>query len=386
MAYKAFVSSTFKDLEKHRAYVIDALRKAGFFVDPMEDWVASNDEPKVFSKARIEGCDLCILLVGFRRGFIPDGENKSITQLEYHTARMNGLDILVFVLDENSPWRREYDEIEKDPEMKKWRQYLQKEHGIGFFDLEPSSIPIAPALTRWLAERINQGTIQYDYKYILSLQPELVDLEQKCQITDTGEVLKVLREKIIIRLKELASKNSYKTDGKPPAEILRTLAESKLINAETQRSLEYAIGVTSEILYGKKVKSEEAMKAIQETAVGFNLINTIFIDLPQFRIVIKPYEMWTFMFLIDNKVLIEGEDYRARLNLLNGIRSARNVVVRNRIFECETKNGKHYFILVAGNNERVGHSILFENNKDMSKVIKSVKDHLPLAPIIDVTN
>jgi len=36
MRYKAFVSSTFEDLERHRRYVIAALRKAGFFVDPME--------------------------------------------------------------------------------------------------------------------------------------------------------------------------------------------------------------------------------------------------------------------------------------------------------------------------------------------------------------
>jgi hypothetical protein len=48
-AYKAFVSSTFEDLKAHRAFVIGALRSAGFSVDPMEDWTADADEPRRFS-------------------------------------------------------------------------------------------------------------------------------------------------------------------------------------------------------------------------------------------------------------------------------------------------------------------------------------------------
>ena len=50
MAYKAFVSSTFEDLEDHRAHVIRSLRRAGFFVDPMEEWPADSGEPKNFPR------------------------------------------------------------------------------------------------------------------------------------------------------------------------------------------------------------------------------------------------------------------------------------------------------------------------------------------------
>jgi hypothetical protein len=38
--YRVFISSTFLDLKEHRARVIRAVRAAGFFVDPMEDWPA----------------------------------------------------------------------------------------------------------------------------------------------------------------------------------------------------------------------------------------------------------------------------------------------------------------------------------------------------------
>ncbi|MGE3976462.1 MAG: DUF4062 domain-containing protein [Nitrospira sp.] len=116
--HKAFVSSTFVDLREHREHVIRSLRRAGFFVDPMEDWTADNDEPKKFSQDRLDGCDLCVLLVAFRRGFVPDGETRSITQMEYDTAVKEGIDILPFVLGEDAAWPRKFDELAKIQEYK----------------------------------------------------------------------------------------------------------------------------------------------------------------------------------------------------------------------------------------------------------------------------
>ena len=153
MALKAFVSSTFKDLKAHRAHVINALQNAGFFVDPMESWTADTDEPRVFSQRRVDGCDLCILLVAFRRGHVPEAERLSITQLEYKAAKDAGIDILVYLLDEKEPWPRSFDELDKDPQIRAWRNDLSEHKGVGFFGLNPESIRIASALTRWIAEK-----------------------------------------------------------------------------------------------------------------------------------------------------------------------------------------------------------------------------------------
>src|SRR5215467_8663807 len=130
MPYRAFVSSTFVDLKDHRAHVISSLRRAGFDVDPMEDWTADSDEPKNFSQERLNGCDLCVLLVAFRRGYVPDGESLSITQLEYEAALEHGIDILPFMLDDNAPWWGNFDERKEDPEIVKWRADLRKRHGV----------------------------------------------------------------------------------------------------------------------------------------------------------------------------------------------------------------------------------------------------------------
>jgi Domain of unknown function (DUF4062)/AAA ATPase domain len=159
--YKAFVSSTFIDLKDHRAHVINSLRNAGFFVDPMENWTADSDEPKKFSQERLNGCDLCVLLVAFRRGYVPDGEVRSITQLEYDSAVKQGVDILPFLLDENEPWPRKFDELDKDPELRKWREHLGERHGREGFKLDPRSIDKTGALGRWLSKkRVDQPESQ----------------------------------------------------------------------------------------------------------------------------------------------------------------------------------------------------------------------------------
>ena len=73
--FQAFVSSTYEDLKEHRKHVIRFLRRAGLFVDPMEDWTADSGQPKIFSQDRVDGCDLCVLLVAFRRGHVPAEES-----------------------------------------------------------------------------------------------------------------------------------------------------------------------------------------------------------------------------------------------------------------------------------------------------------------------
>lgn len=150
--YKVFLSSTFEDLKDHRAHVIRSLRRGGFVVDPMEDWTADSDEPKTFSQDRLAGCDVCVLLVAFRRGFVPEGEVHSITQMEYEAAFKQGAEVLVYQLDDDAKWWAKYDERDKDPALEVWRCGLGKRHGVEFFTDDPQSIDVTSALTRWLAK------------------------------------------------------------------------------------------------------------------------------------------------------------------------------------------------------------------------------------------
>jgi ubiquinone/menaquinone biosynthesis C-methylase UbiE len=153
MNLKAFVASTYLDLSEHRQYVLNSLRAAGISVDPMEDWSADPDLPQRLSQNRVRGCDLCILLLAFRRGFIPKGKDKSITQFEYEYAMANGIDVLVFLLRDDTPWKREYDELATDQELQRWRNELRNNHVVSEFGLEPDSVEVLPAVMRWLSAR-----------------------------------------------------------------------------------------------------------------------------------------------------------------------------------------------------------------------------------------
>src|SRR6266852_5824907 len=135
--HQAFVSSTFIDLKEHRARVIKTLRDSGIHVDPMENWTADDREPKTFSRKYLDGCDLCILLVAFRRGFVPDGETLSITQMEYQYAVEQGIPVLVFLLRDDEAWPRRFDEMNSDPGIRAWREELKKQRGVGTFGLQP---------------------------------------------------------------------------------------------------------------------------------------------------------------------------------------------------------------------------------------------------------
>jgi internalin A len=129
MGYKAFVSSTYVDLKDHRARVIAALRSSGITVDPMEEWTADTDEPKEVSTDRMRDCDFCVLLVGARRGHVPEGERLSITQL--------------------AP---AYYELEQDSELQRWRAELLEHSCVATFNADSASVdsPVRDAVARWI--------------------------------------------------------------------------------------------------------------------------------------------------------------------------------------------------------------------------------------------
>ena len=149
---QAFLSSTYSDLKDHRAYVIDRLARSGIFVDPMERWTAASDEPKTLSQDRVRDCDLCVLLVGFRRGHVPEGKIQSITQMEYFAAKDRGIDVLAFLANEEDWPADALAGLENDPATVGWRAFLKEKEVVAFFTPQPESIDIDAALSRWLRE------------------------------------------------------------------------------------------------------------------------------------------------------------------------------------------------------------------------------------------
>lgn len=95
----AFISSTQLDLAEHRKQVIDTLLSLGFFPIAMEQFVPDGTGAISVSFNRLAEAQLYIGIIGWRYGFIPQGETRSVTHLEYLEARRRGLPCYLFLAD-----------------------------------------------------------------------------------------------------------------------------------------------------------------------------------------------------------------------------------------------------------------------------------------------
>jgi hypothetical protein len=125
MDYKAFVSSTFLDLNDHRAHVIRELRKAGFFVDPMEEWTSA-------AQSRCAGIDQSArrLQALHPPGRPPPRPRAPRRDAEHHaTGGRRGpaprYRRAPFLLDDDALWKTELDERGTDAHLRPWRADIQ---------------------------------------------------------------------------------------------------------------------------------------------------------------------------------------------------------------------------------------------------------------------
>src|SRR5262245_47854975 len=120
---RVYVSSTFKDLQAHREAAIYILRQLGHQVVTMEDYTATEAPPLRKVLGDVQSCEVFIGIYAWRYGHVPKTKNSfegalldagtfkdatqgktSITEYEYLQAKASGLSVLLFLLDEQTPW------------------------------------------------------------------------------------------------------------------------------------------------------------------------------------------------------------------------------------------------------------------------------------------
>src|SRR5688572_3872053 len=93
---KIFISSTISDLPSERKAAMNAVDKVGGIPIMSEMTMEAVSKDSVSACLdKVRGSDIYILILGSRYGWQPDGK-ESITELEYKTALLNHLDILVY--------------------------------------------------------------------------------------------------------------------------------------------------------------------------------------------------------------------------------------------------------------------------------------------------
>ena len=103
-----YVSSTYEDLKQCRAAVSDALRRMGYDVRCMEDYVATDQRTDDRCQRDVESCDFYIGIFAKRYGWIPPSKTQSITELEYRRATETERTCLLFLLDKKAQWPLNY--------------------------------------------------------------------------------------------------------------------------------------------------------------------------------------------------------------------------------------------------------------------------------------
>ncbi|MCZ6676345.1 MAG: DUF4062 domain-containing protein, partial [Candidatus Poribacteria bacterium] len=124
---KIFISSTFVDLKDYRNKAAETVIQYKCQVLAMEYFGAQPEEPKTVCDREIEECEIFIGIYAHRYGFMPPGEKKSITRLEYELARKLGKDCLCFIVNDNHPWPPKLIEGDKAKELQEFLELVNKE-------------------------------------------------------------------------------------------------------------------------------------------------------------------------------------------------------------------------------------------------------------------
>lgn len=121
---RIFISSTSVDLQEHRQAVFDLIMQSGEYAIDMKYFGSRPKDPETVCREAIEQADILVGIYAWRYGWVPDGEARSITEMEFDYARARGIPCLCYVVKKNHPWNPEW--IEGSSAREKLEQFKQK--------------------------------------------------------------------------------------------------------------------------------------------------------------------------------------------------------------------------------------------------------------------
>lgn len=103
------------------------------------------------------------------------------------------------------------------------------------------------------------------------------------------------------------------------------------------------------------------------------------------KFVVKTAKNGQFHFVLkagNGEPILSSEMYTSKASLNNGIESVKVNAPKDERYEKKTStNGKHYFVLKAGNHQVIGNSELYESASGRDNGIASVKKNAPDAAV-----
>ncbi|HYC88997.1 MAG TPA: DUF4062 domain-containing protein [Thermoanaerobaculia bacterium] len=255
---KAYVSSTFDDLREHRAIVQVVLRRFGYEVEAMESYVAADERPLDRCLADVSACDLYVGIFAWRYGFVPDGETRSITELEYQRAVETKKPRILFVVDEDAAWSPKL--IDRDrSRIEAFHERVKQDRMVSKFSTHDTlEARLSAALEQRGAKLLEAPGIDMEaYARFLRRQYNVLDLDALMD-PERDELL-------ALRVQSVFVEQNAKEDS-PPLELPKETWE-RLVSRADVHSDDLPQGITAEMLaelkssYGSK-PSRPVMKIL----------------------------------------------------------------------------------------------------------------------------
>lgn len=202
--YQVFVSSTYKDLIKHREQVIFSLMKAKAIPVGMELFPASNKNAWSIIKRTIQLSDYYVVIIGGKYGS-EDNDGKSYTEKEYDLAVELGIPVMAFLHKE--PGKLERDKTETDTDkwnkLQAFRIKAEKNHCNYWINESDLVLKVISSYHDMIEDEPRPGWIRgdkaktiEDVERLAQLEKQVRELEKELSTYrhDQGTILKLHKE------------------------------------------------------------------------------------------------------------------------------------------------------------------------------------------------
>ncbi|MBZ0299290.1 MAG: DUF4062 domain-containing protein [Anaerolineae bacterium] len=215
-----FISST-SELREYRQAAIDTCNSLQLVPIAMEYFPAMGKNAVDGCKEELAKSDVYVGIVAHRYGYIPDGYEHSITELELDYAKELGLECLCFVVDPNYPWSEKGRDYENHDSLERLKNKIDKSFiRVEFTSVDSFTTNLNKALIRWLQN--NQGG-SYAFSHSAYIKRYLSQLQDEITLYLERFVLSL----VALRAESAPNKVQPSNLGKSPV-ILPTFFEASL--------------------------------------------------------------------------------------------------------------------------------------------------------------
>jgi len=144
------ISSTGLDLKDYRQAAIETCLKLELFPLAMEHFEVMGLGATEGSKLKLDRADGYVGIFAHRYGYIEQGHDKSVTEIEFEYAGERGLERLCFLVDPKYPWSPEAWDYKNYERLQQFKSHLSETVLRGLFTtLDDFKAKLMPALVEW---------------------------------------------------------------------------------------------------------------------------------------------------------------------------------------------------------------------------------------------